>query len=278
MKSSMVVSLDTLVSSALDHVEPSIGAMTGALEDSEPSTIENGTPIGLPGAGEDTPINLKDVLGFDLHVISGSGGVATEAALAPPGISLSHSIEDVGFVAGMPSADSISALPPGISDEVDDLFAVGQGASDLHNLGNATSPNQRGPAKAGTPADLGIEGLPGGLAEGTTSPAIVHTVGEATDVTPGHSLEFSTPPSSAGDALFQGTKYTDYHMALQTGVTPVGNAISESASAPAITAPPVEQPSLTHADSSAVTQPPEQAAPEHQDLTMPIHSLSVHIH
>ena len=170
MKSSMVVSLDTLVSSALDHVEPSIGTVTGALG-SEPSTIESGTPIGLPVAGEDTPINLKDVLGFDLHVIPGSGAVATEAALAPPGISLSHSIGDVGFVASMPSADSISALPPGISHEVDDLFAVGQDASDLDNLGNATSPNQRGPAKAGTPADLGIEGLPGGLAEGTASPA-----------------------------------------------------------------------------------------------------------
>ena len=125
----------------------------------------------------------------------------------------------------MPSADSISALPPGISHEVDDLFAVGQGSSDLDNLGNATSPNQMGLAKAGTQADLGAEGIPSDLAAGTASStaAIVHTVGEATDVTPGHSLEFSTPPSSEGDALFQGTKYTDYHMALQTGVSPVGN-------------------------------------------------------
>ena len=65
---------------------------------------------------------------------------------------------------------------------------------------------------------------------------------------------------------------------LQTGVSAVGNTISESASVPAIAAPPVEQPSLAHADSSALTQPPEQAAPEHQDLTTPIHSLSVHIH
>jgi hypothetical protein len=276
---SKVVSLDTLVSSVLDHVEPSIGTVTGALG-SEPSTIESGTPIGLPVAGEDTPINLKDVVGFDLRITPGSGAVATEAALAPPGISLSHSIGDVGFVASMPSTDSISALPPGISHEVDDLFAVGQDASDLDNLGNATSPNETGLAKAGTQADLGVEGLPGGLAAATASPAapVVHTVGEASDVTPGHSLELSTPPSSAGDALFQGTKYTDYHMVLQTGVSAVGNIISEPASVPAIAAPPVEQPSLAHADSSALTQPPEQAAPGHQDLTTPIHSLSVHIH
>ena len=110
--------------------------------------------MGLPVAGEDTPINLKDVVGFDLHVTPGSGAVASEAALAPPGISLSHSIGDVGFVASISSADSISALPPGISHEVDDLFAVGQDASDLDNLGNATSPNQT----AGTQADLGLEG------------------------------------------------------------------------------------------------------------------------
>jgi hypothetical protein len=271
---SKVIPLDTLVSSALDHVEPSVGSVTGALG-SEPSTVDSGTPIGLPVAGEDTPINLKDVLGFDLHVVPGSGAVATEAALAPPGISLSHSIGDLGFVASMPSADSITAPPPGICHEVDDLFAVGQSASDLDNLGNATSPNQMGLVKAGTQADLGIEGLPGGLAAGTTSPAapVVHTVGEATDVTPGHSLELSTPSLSEGDALFQGTRYTDYHMALQTGISPVGSTISESASVPAITAPPVEQPSLAHADSSAVTQPPEQAAPEHQDLTTPTHAI-----
>jgi phage-related protein len=283
---SNVIQPNTLAS-ALDHVEPSIGAATGAL-DSEPSTIENGTPFGLPAAGEDTPINLKDVLGFDLHVNLSSGAVATEATLAPPGTSLSHSIGDLGFVTTMPSADSISDQPPGISHEVDDLFATGQSASDLQNLGSATSQNQMGLAKAATPAtDLGIEGTPADLAARTTSPAtpVVQTVGEATDVTPGHSLEFSTPSSSAGDALFQGTNYTDYHMALQTGVSPVVGTPSESAigttfettSVPAITAVPVEQPPVTHADSSAVTQPPQQAAAEHQDLT-PIQSLSAHIH
>jgi hypothetical protein len=95
---------------------------------------------------------------------------------------------------------------------------------------------------------------------------------------PGTRLSSQRRHLRKGDALFQGTKYTDYHMVLQTGVSAVGNTISESASVPAIAAPPVEQPSLAHADSSALTQPPEQAAPEHQDLTTPIHSLSVHIH
>jgi hypothetical protein len=281
------IPLGTVASSALDHVQPSIGAATGALA-SELSTVENGTPFGLPAAGEDTPINLKDVLGFDLHVNPSSGAVATEATLAPPGASLSHSMGDLGFVTNMPSADSISDQPPGISHEVDELFATGQSASDLQNLGNSISQNQMGLAKAVTPAtDLGIQGVPSDLTAGTTSPAtpVMQTVGEATDVTPGHSLEFSTPSSSAGDALFQGTNYTDYHVALQTGISTLAGAppesaigtTSESASVPAVTALPVEQPSLTHADSSAVTQPAQPAAPEHQDLT-PIQSLSVHIH
>jgi hypothetical protein len=187
---------------------------------------------------------------------------------------------DLGFVASTSSVDSSSVVSPGISHEVDDLFAVDQPPPDLHNLGNATSSIQMGLAKAGAPpVDLGTEGVLGGVAEGTTPDAapVVHTVGEATDVTPGHSLEFSTAPSSAGDALFQGTKYTDYHMALQSAGSLLATT-SESVSAPTITALPSEPTVLTHADSSAVTPPPEQVAPEHQNLTTSIHSLSVLIH
>ena len=83
--------------------------------------------------GEDTPLNLKDVVGFDLHVTPDGGVVATEASLAPPGLRLSHSIGDVGFVASIPSADGIGVQSPGISHEVDDLFAVDQNATDLEN-------------------------------------------------------------------------------------------------------------------------------------------------
>jgi hypothetical protein len=272
------VPLGTVTSSALDHVEPLIGAVTGDLG-AAPLDIKNGTAISSPDAG-DTPINLKDVIGFDLHVSPSSGDVATEATLAPPGTSLAHSMGDLGFVASASSVDSGSVVSPGISHEVDDLFAVDHNPPDLPNSGNATSSIQMGLAKAGAPpVELGIEGVSGGGAEGTTLDAapIVHAVGEATDVTPGHSLEFSTSPSSAGDALFQGTKYTDYHMALQNGGLLHGTT-SESVSTPTITTLPSEPTVLTHADSSAVTQPPEQAAPEHQSLTTSVHSLTVHIH
>jgi hypothetical protein len=273
------IPLGTVVLSALDHVAPLIGTVTGELG-SEPLGIENGTAIGLRGTGEDTPLNLKAVVGFDLHVMPDGGVVATEASLAPPGATLSHSMGDLGFVASMPSADGIGVQSPGISHEVDDLFAVDQNATGLQNNADMTSSN---PTRLGTagapPVDLGIEGVSRGGAEGTTPDAapVVHTVGEATDVTPGHSLEFSTSPSSAGDALFQGTKYTDYHMALQNGGSLLGTT-SESVSAPTITALPSEAIVLTHADSSAVTQPPEPAAPEHQTLTTSTHSLTVHIH
>ena len=131
----------------------------------------------------------------------------------------------------MPSTDSISALPPGISHEVDDLFAVGQDASDLDNLGNATSPNETGLAKAGTQADLGVEGLPGGLAAATASPAapVVHTVGEASDVTPGHSLELSTPPSRQAMPFFKAqstpTTIWSYKLAFQPSATSYPNLL-----------------------------------------------------
>ena len=187
---------------------------------------------------------------------------------------------DLGFVASTSSVDSSSVVSPGISHEVDDLFAVDQNPPDLHDLGNATSSIQIGLANAGTPpVDLGTEGVLGGVAEGTPPDAapVVHTVGEATDVTPGHSLAFATAPSSAGDALFHGTNYTDYHMALQSGGSLLGTT-SESVSVPTITALPSEPTVLTHADNSAVTPPPEQAAPEHQNLSTSIHSLSVHLH
>ena len=47
MKSRRLVPLDMLVSSALDHVEPSIGTVTGALG-SELSTVVNGTSNEIP--------------------------------------------------------------------------------------------------------------------------------------------------------------------------------------------------------------------------------------
>ena len=45
----------------------------------------------------------------------------------------------------------------------------------------------------------------------------VGIVGEATDLTPGHSVDFPAQPAPEGNVLFSGTNYTDYHVALNTG-------------------------------------------------------------
>ena len=282
--STLISDIPLPLNAALDHIGPSIGTVSGALV-SEASTLISDIPIDVSIAPDDGPINLKDVVGFDLHLLAGSGAVAPEVALAPRGINLSHSIGDFGFVTHIPTVDSVHAVKPGISQEVDGLFATGQGLSDFNHLGYAASPNQFGLPTASDDLGVGgnsalgpldVAGAPG-YPPGVTLPTVQNVaavVGDATDVTPGHSIEFSTPPpSSEGDALFQGNKYTDYHMALQTDASSVGH----SASAAAILAPPVETPSLAQSDSSTVTQPLQHAIPEHQDVT-PIHSFSVHSH
>jgi hypothetical protein len=282
--STLISDIPLPLNAALDHIGPSIGTVSGALV-SEASTLISDIPIDVSIAPDDGPINLKDVVGFDLHLLAGSGAVAPEVALAPLGINLSHSIGDFGFVTHIPTVDSVHAVKPGISQEVDGLFATGQGLSDFNHLGYAASPNQFGLPKASDDLGVGgnsalgpldVAGAPG-YPPGVTLPTVQNVaavVGDATDVTPGHSIEFSTPPpSSEGDALFQGNKYTDYHMALQTDASSVGH----SASAAGILAPPVETPSLAQSDSSTVTQPLQHAIPEHQDVT-PIHSFSVHSH
>src|ERR1700722_4902536 len=278
--STLISDIPLPLNAALDHIGPSIGTVSGALV-SEASTLISDIPIDVSIAPDDGPINLKDVVGFDLHLLAGSGAVAPEVALAPLGINLSHSIGDFGFVTHIPTVDSVHAVKPGISQEVDGLFATGQGLSDFNHLGYAASPNQFGLPKASDDLGVGgnsalgpldVAGAPG-YPPGVTLPTVQNVaavVGDATDVTPGHSIEFSTPPpSSEGDALFQGNKYTDYHMALQTDASSVGH----SASAAGILAPPVETPSLAQSDSSTVTQPLQHAIPEHQDVT-PIHSFS----
>jgi hypothetical protein len=192
----------------------------------------------------------------------GAGGVATSVPQAPQGIILSHSIGDIGFVAHVPAVN-VNAVSPGISQEVDDLFDPGQHSAAGGNSGPGTFDSPESSAHTLVTPNAGV------------------VVGDPTDVTPGNSIQFSSLlPSSGSDALFQGTKYTDYHMALQTGAS----SASPNLSAPAIMAPAVEPSSpahsdntLAHSDNSTATQPLQLAEAQHQDPT-PIHSLSVHLH
>jgi hypothetical protein len=94
----------------------------------------------------------------------------------------------------------------------------------------------------------------------------VGIVGEATDLTPGHSVDFPAQPVPEGDALFSGTSYTDYHVALNTGVSSNAvNGISDTTttvtnSHDAASVSPVDSPNGSHA-----SEPP---APEHHEASL----------
>ena len=94
----------------------------------------------------------------------------------------------------------------------------------------------------------------------------VGIVGEATDLTPGHSVDFPAQPAPEGDALFSGTSYTDYHVALNTGVSSSAvNGITATTTTvtnthDAASVSPVDTPNAAHA-----SEPP---APEHHDVSL----------
>ena len=94
----------------------------------------------------------------------------------------------------------------------------------------------------------------------------VGIVGEATDLTPGHSVDFPAQPVPEGDALFSGTSYTDYHVALNTGVSSNAvNGISDTTTTvtnthDAASVSPVDSPNASHA-----SEPP---APEHHEASL----------
>ena len=94
----------------------------------------------------------------------------------------------------------------------------------------------------------------------------VGIVGEATDLTPGHSVDFPAQPVPEGDVLFSGTNYTDYHVALNTGVSSSAvNGITATTTTvtnthDAASVSPVDSPNASHA-----SEPP---APEHHDVSL----------
>ena len=91
-------------------------------------------------------------------------------------------------------------------------------------------------------------------------------VGEATDLTPGHSVDFPAQPVPEGDALFVGTSYTEYHVALNTGVSsgplngPTAITTTVTSMHDAASLAPINSPNASHA-----SEPP---APEHSDVSL----------
>ncbi len=209
------------------------------------SAITKGGPDIMSPVGLDTMASLKDVLGFDLHVNAAGGFVANDLSAA---LDVNHSqfVADVVSTASSPVAEGLPLLGVGASKAVDSVLS-GKGLLDVGHLNDVTSSVV---ATSGLSGDLGGR-LPIITAISDAPP--VGIIGEATDITPGHSIDFSAQALPEGDVLFSGHSYTDYHVTLQTeGPSVVGNSIAATATSVTNTH---DAAPLSHVDSPAVSHP-----------------------
>ena len=234
-------------------------------------------PVGLGGLS--ASVDLKNLLGFDLHVNSNGEFIATDLSAAldqSPLVPIANTVSNVVS----PVVDGLPVLSFGTSNALDSLFGADNHSSAVGHLGDlssilgnddigsddATSTlkgifSGDGTASLDKLADTSPATSPDGssntllpIAGGAPDPAHVSIIGEATSVTPGHSIDFPTPVSPEGDVLFHGNSYTDYHVALQTiGPSVVSNSVTTALSSVASTTH--DTASLAHVD-SPVPNPP----------------------
>ena len=196
-----------------------------------------------------------------------SSVVAAAASAVSPESSLSTNLLDSeasksadGLLGGKDLLD-VGHLSDPIS-EPSSVVATSGLSSDLGSKASATLEKVSAPA-------LSISHESGSntnLLSTVSDAAHVGIVGEATDLTPGHSVDFPAQPASEGDVLFSGTSYTDYHVALNTGVSSSAvNGITATTTTVMNThdvasLSPVDTPNASHA-----SEPP---APEHHDASL----------
>ena len=203
----------------------------------------------------------------------GSDASATLEKVSAPALSISHE-----------SGSNTNLLDLG-SPNIVDGFSDGKALLDVGHLSDAISEPSSVVATSGLSSDLGSDAS--ATLEKASAPALsishesgsntnllstvpdaphVGIVGEATDLTPGHSVDFPAQPASEGDVLFSGTSYTDYHVALNTGVSSSAvNGITATTTTVMNThdvasLSPVDTPNASHA-----SEPP---APEHHDASL----------
>jgi hypothetical protein len=127
------------------------------------------------------------------------------------------------------------------------------------------------PADAGNLGLVGNLGLadPGNLSNSITANqdvAPARILGDATNETPGHSIDFPAPAVPEGDPLFLGNHYTDYHVALQTTVaTTAGTSVAETLTDVTGVA---DTSSLVHADPQGATNTAPAQAQPHQEAQL----------
>jgi hypothetical protein len=174
----------------------------------------------------------------------------------------------------------------GSSDDVDGLSG-GNGALDVGHLSGAIFEPGSAVPTSGLGSDLGsaasatlekVSAPALSISHGSsanTNPSMVSTasdapyvgiVGEATDLTPGHSVDFPVQPVPEGDVLFSGTNYTDYHVALNNAVSSsavngiIATTTTVTNTHEAASLSPVDSPNASHASGPPV--------PEHHDVSL----------
>ena len=278
-KTALGSDLGSDASAALEKISAS--ALSISHESGSPNNVDSLSDgkglldVGHLGDAITEPSSAIPTSGLSNDLDLGSTASATLEKVSAPALSISHE-----------SGSNTNLLDLGSPNNVDSLFD-GKGLLDVGHLGDAiTEPSSAIPT-SGLSNDLGSTAS--ATLEKVSAPALsishesgsntnlsmvntvsdvphVGIVGEATDLTPGHSVDFPAQPVPAGDALFSGTSYTDYHVALNTGVSSSAvNGIAATTTTmtnthDAALLSPVDSPSASHA-----SEPP---APEHHDVSL----------
>jgi hypothetical protein len=209
--------------------------------------LANILPSAALGATLDfTPLNLKDMIGFDVHL--GSDGSFAEVGLGDtidPNISIPQTVHAIGSV-----VDELPVINVNAANVLDDLFGSVGGQSPAHLTSHIDAHNALATldtaATAVTDTSIKLTGtlnatLPhadpaltvSGTSELPHASTLEHVLGNALGETgimsTGSSIDFPAATPPAGDILFSGHHYTDYHVALQT-TDPGSSSITSSVS------------------------------------------------
>jgi hypothetical protein len=233
----------TDLGAALDHI-PSYALDNSVLTPVLHPVMAIATPVtdGLPVLDLGTTNPLDGLFGAGNHSVIGQLG----DALADGG---DHSGELGG---------TISAIKGSLVDNVISITAD-QHVGNLTDALTATS----SVGSANTPSTL-----IGTFLAAIAVPDSTHVgiVGEATDMTPGHSIELTAASVPEADVLFRGNSYTDYHVALQSTGSSVGSGTAPTLSAGAANIS--DTGSLAHIDVPTSSPPASAPAASHQDTSL----------
>ena len=264
-------------------------------------TSSVGATLGLGGDGiaiervSEATLSLESALSTNL--LDSEASKSTDSLLGGKGLLDVGHLNDVTSETSSVVATVTSAVSPESSLSTNlldseasksaDSLLVGKGLLDVGHLSDPISEPSSVVATSGLSSDLGstagaapekvsASGLSISHESGSnTNLSMVSAVsdaphvgivGEATDLTPGHSVDFPAQPVPEGDVLFSGTSYTDYHVALNTGVSSSAvNGITAATSTVTNThdagsVSPVDSPNASHA-----SEPP---APEHHEVSL----------